>query len=103
LILCTRLIWATLFSPLSISSTTRVLNSGVCFLLALIPLIFILAQETPPFRVYLAFEDGPTDVYTPEILDILAQYKPVPHSSLLALRSPDANISCSAKFVKATP
>ena len=27
-----------------------------------------------PFRVYLAFEDGPTDAYTPEILDILAQY-----------------------------
>ncbi|MCU0481878.1 MAG: polysaccharide deacetylase family protein [Anaerolineae bacterium] len=33
------------------------------------------AQTTnAPFRVYLAFEDGPTDAYTPEILDILAQY-----------------------------
>jgi peptidoglycan/xylan/chitin deacetylase (PgdA/CDA1 family) len=33
------------------------------------------AQTTNvPFRVYLAFEDGPTDAYTPEILDILAQY-----------------------------
>lgn len=27
-----------------------------------------------PFRVYLAFEDGPTDAYTPGILDTLAQY-----------------------------
>ncbi|MFN8418820.1 MAG: polysaccharide deacetylase family protein [Anaerolineae bacterium] len=32
------------------------------------------AQSTALFRVYLAFEDGPTDAYTPEILDILAQY-----------------------------
>lgn len=32
------------------------------------------AQDVPRFRVYLAFEDGPTDAYTPEILDILAQY-----------------------------
>lgn len=33
------------------------------------------AQTTnAPFRVYLAFEDGPTDAYTPEILDMLAQY-----------------------------
>ncbi|MBK9123171.1 MAG: polysaccharide deacetylase family protein [Chloroflexi bacterium] len=40
-------------------------------LLLLLPLN---AQDTPPFRVYLAFEDGPTDTYTPEILDTLAQY-----------------------------
>ncbi len=31
-------------------------------------------QAAPLFRVYLAFEDGPTDAYTPEILDILAAY-----------------------------
>lgn len=32
------------------------------------------AQTNVPFRVYLAFEDGPTDAYTPQILDILAEY-----------------------------
>lgn len=32
------------------------------------------AQPAVPFRVYLTFEDGPTDAYTPQILDILAQY-----------------------------
>jgi peptidoglycan/xylan/chitin deacetylase (PgdA/CDA1 family) len=32
------------------------------------------AQDAPPFRVYFTFEDGPTDAYTPQILDILAQY-----------------------------
>jgi peptidoglycan/xylan/chitin deacetylase (PgdA/CDA1 family) len=32
------------------------------------------AQSVTPFRIYLTFEDGPTDVYTPQILDILAQY-----------------------------
>lgn len=32
------------------------------------------AQVSAPFRVYLAFEDGPTRAYTPEILDILAEY-----------------------------
>jgi peptidoglycan/xylan/chitin deacetylase (PgdA/CDA1 family) len=34
----------------------------------------VSAQERPPFRVYFTFEDGPTEVYTNEILDILAQY-----------------------------
>lgn len=34
----------------------------------------IQAQVSAPFRVYLTFEDGPTDAYTPQILDILAQY-----------------------------
>lgn len=34
----------------------------------------IQAQENTQFRVYMAFEDGPTDAYTPQILDILAQY-----------------------------
>ncbi|MCA9909620.1 MAG: polysaccharide deacetylase family protein, partial [Anaerolineae bacterium] len=34
----------------------------------------VAAQDTPPFRVYLAFEDGPTDAYTPEILDILSAH-----------------------------
>lgn len=33
-----------------------------------------LAQTNVPFRVYLTFEDGPTDAYTPQILDTLAQY-----------------------------
>lgn len=32
------------------------------------------AQTSVPFRVYLTFEDGPTEVYTPQILDILAQH-----------------------------
>lgn len=31
-------------------------------------------HENALFRVYLTFEDGPTDAYTPQILDILAQY-----------------------------
>jgi peptidoglycan/xylan/chitin deacetylase (PgdA/CDA1 family) len=31
-------------------------------------------QQAGPFRVYLTFEDGPTESYTPTILDILAQY-----------------------------
>ncbi|MCC6613233.1 MAG: polysaccharide deacetylase family protein [Anaerolineae bacterium] len=46
-------------------------------LLMLLLCLFIspaLAQETPPFRVYLAFEDGPTDAYTPGILDTLAAH-----------------------------
>lgn len=34
----------------------------------------VRAQEAPPFRVYLTFEDGPTAAYTPQILDILAEY-----------------------------
>ncbi|MFN8372713.1 MAG: polysaccharide deacetylase family protein [Anaerolineae bacterium] len=32
------------------------------------------AQVSAPFRVYMTFEDGPTDAYTPGILDTLAQY-----------------------------
>lgn len=34
------------------------------------------AQTTvaAPFRVYMAFEDGPTDAYTPQILDTLAAH-----------------------------
>lgn len=32
------------------------------------------AQVSAPFRVYLTFEDGPTRAYTPQILDILAEY-----------------------------
>ncbi|GEM_PF-923032 len=34
----------------------------------------VQADVSTPFRVYLAIEDGPTDTYTPELLDILAQY-----------------------------
>lgn len=32
------------------------------------------ANSTPPFRVYLTFEDGPTSEHTPGILDTLAAY-----------------------------
>jgi len=32
------------------------------------------AQGSVPFRVYFTFEDGPTDAYTPGILDTLTQY-----------------------------
>ncbi len=54
--------------------------------LTLIPLTLVLlvgtmaspasaqAAPTPTFRVYLTFEDGPTQAYTPLILDLLAQY-----------------------------
>ncbi len=31
-------------------------------------------QQPGPFRVYLTFEDGPTESYTPTLLDILARY-----------------------------
>lgn len=43
-------------------------------LTALLSATAVYAQSAPPFRVYLAFEDGPTDAYTPQILDILAQH-----------------------------
>ena len=54
----------------------------LCLLTALVvsllgwasPVITTRAQNNVPFRVYLAFEDGPTEAYTPELLDILAQY-----------------------------
>ncbi len=42
--------------------------------LASIPISAVNAQSTAPFRVYMTFEDGPTDAYTPQILDLLAQY-----------------------------
>ncbi len=50
-----------------------------CFTLLLILVVLLIgtsvsAQATAPFRVYLTFEDGPSDAYTPQILDILAQY-----------------------------
>jgi peptidoglycan/xylan/chitin deacetylase (PgdA/CDA1 family) len=46
------------------------------FLLSLliVGLLPTSAQGSAPFRVYLTFEDGPTDAYTPQILDLLAQY-----------------------------
>lgn len=44
----------------------------IAFIIAIAPAT--IAQDRPPFRVYLAFEDGPTDAYTPEILDILLRY-----------------------------
>lgn len=34
----------------------------------------IQAQSAAPFRVYMTFEDGPTNAYTPGILDTLAAY-----------------------------
>lgn len=34
----------------------------------------VKAQSSAPFRVYMTFEDGPTDAYTPQILDLLVQY-----------------------------
>lgn len=43
---------------------------SVSFLLQLLP----AAAQNADFRVYLTFEDGPTDVYTPQILDILADF-----------------------------
>ena len=36
---------------------------SVLFLLQLLP----AAAQNAPFRVYLTFEDGPTDAYTPQI------------------------------------
>ena len=44
------------------------------FLLLFAVLMPASAQISAPFRVYLTFEDGPTDAYTPAILDTLAQY-----------------------------
>lgn len=57
-------------------STQRTVVMCVLFLLlTAVAQPSLRAQNAaPPFRVYLAFEDGPTDAYTPEILDILAQY-----------------------------
>jgi len=46
----------------------------VFLLTALLPLTAARANPTPLFRVYLTFEDGPTDAYTPEILDILTAF-----------------------------
>jgi peptidoglycan/xylan/chitin deacetylase (PgdA/CDA1 family) len=48
----------------------------LCLVIALAPPLSpsAQAQTYAPFRVYLTFEDGPTDAYTPQILDILAQY-----------------------------
>src|SRR3954471_7577451 len=41
---------------------------------ASVPITHVNAQSAAPFRVYMTFEDGPTDAYTPQILDTLAQY-----------------------------
>ncbi|MDZ4767970.1 MAG: polysaccharide deacetylase family protein [Chloroflexota bacterium] len=51
-------------------------------LFAAVLVVVLFAIGTPssaqtvslPFRVYLAFEDGPTDAYTPDILDTLAAF-----------------------------
>ncbi len=42
--------------------------------IAIIPISAVNAQSSTPFRVYMTFEDGPTDAYMPQILDLLAQY-----------------------------
>ncbi len=42
--------------------------------LSSIPIAAVHAQSAAPFRVYMTFEDGPTDAYTPQILDTLAQF-----------------------------
>ncbi len=55
----------------------RLMRMSIIAALALslwLPAVQADAQQTGPFRVYLTFEDGPTDWYTPGILDILAQY-----------------------------
>lgn len=56
----------------------RTIQKRLVLVLLLLLLIFTSVaqaqQAGAPFRVYLGFEDGPTRSYTPEILDILAQY-----------------------------
>jgi len=54
----------------------RHFSTTLLFVLLVMVAALPLSAQTAaaPFRVYLAFEDGPTDAYTPEILDILAQY-----------------------------
>ncbi len=62
----------------------RPLSTRLGFLLPIAIVILLFGLSTPispaqaqvsvPFRVYFTFEDGPTDAYTPEILDILAQH-----------------------------
>ena len=46
-----------------------------CFAVFTISSPFVaVGQDAAPFRVYLAFEDGPTSAYTPGILDTLAEF-----------------------------
>lgn len=53
----------------------RRLPLAICLIfLILLSAMPTVAQDAPPFRVYLTFEDGPTEAYTPQILDLLAQY-----------------------------
>ncbi|MBI1258003.1 MAG: polysaccharide deacetylase family protein [Chloroflexi bacterium] len=59
----------------------RLLLFVTLFLLTLTIFTPASAQTNAPFRVYLTFEDGPTDAYTPAILDTLAQYNA--HASFL--------------------
>lgn len=51
----------------------RLLNAFSAIVLLTLFAVSANAQHAP-FRVYLTFEDGPTDAYTPQILDILAEY-----------------------------
>ncbi|MBC8100921.1 MAG: polysaccharide deacetylase family protein, partial [Armatimonadetes bacterium] len=59
--------------------TVSVKVYSLCLLLLMLtafaPLqVALQAQAAAPFRVYLTFEDGPTDAYTPGILDTLTAY-----------------------------
>lgn len=53
------------FVPLLIAALLIVTNGST---------VSASSNESALFRVYLTFEDGPTDAYTPQILDILADY-----------------------------
>ena len=47
---------------------------ALLLVIASVPIAAVNAQSPTPFRVYMTFEDGPTDAYTPQILDLLNQY-----------------------------
>lgn len=47
---------------------------ALALLLVQVSLTPTRAQTNVPFRVYMTFEDGPTNAYTPGILDTLAAY-----------------------------
>lgn len=54
-------------------------KGSLCVTLILLLSLFLslpshVNANSGPFRVYITFEDGPTAAYTPQILDILAEY-----------------------------
>ncbi len=70
--------------PSPILKCLSLLFTVLCLLMPAIstPAVSIVsAQPNAPFRVYLTFEDGPTEAYTPGILDTLKQYNA--HASFL--------------------